>query len=51
MSVTAMYYYNRVKAAGGKRLYQAFDLVPGYDWDNPQGIRYAGMVQYRYGQR
>ena len=51
MSVSAMYYYSRVKLAGGQSLSGHFDLVPGFEWDNPQGIRFAAMVQHRYEAR
>ncbi|MFN8583630.1 MAG: hypothetical protein U0163_21960, partial [Gemmatimonadaceae bacterium] len=48
MSVSAMYYYARIKPTTGKGLFHQYDRVPNYDWDNPQGIRFASMIQYHY---
>jgi hypothetical protein len=43
MSITAMYFHYYVLASGG--LYHKYDASVTNQWDNVQGIRFAGAVQ------
>ncbi|MEP6780897.1 MAG: hypothetical protein ABJC26_13465 [Gemmatimonadaceae bacterium] len=43
MSITAMYFHYYVLASGG--LYHKYDASLSNQWDNVQGIRFAGAVQ------
>ena len=51
MSITAMYYHYFVRAGGGAPLFHRYDQSLANQWDNVQGIRFAGSVQGDYAQR
>jgi PKD repeat protein len=53
MSVTAMFYHYffRLGAAPKPSLYHQFDQSLANQWDNVQGIRFAGSVQADYDKR
>jgi hypothetical protein len=44
MSISAMYYYYRFRQAG-RALNRQYDKFRALEWDNPQGERFASMVQ------
>ncbi|MCC6244543.1 MAG: PKD domain-containing protein [Gemmatimonadaceae bacterium] len=51
MSITAMYYHYFVRAGSGAPLFRRYDQSLANQWDNVQGIRFAGSVQGDYVQR
>lgn len=51
MSVTAMYYHAMVRASGQPSLFHRYDQSLKNQWDNLQGIRFAGSVQGDYDAR
>jgi hypothetical protein len=51
MSITAMYYHYFVRAGGGAPLFHRYDQSLANQWDNVQGVRFAGSVQGDYAQR
>jgi len=51
MWITAMYYHYLVRGGGGPPLFHRYDQSLANQWDNVQGIRFAGSVQGDYGAR
>lgn len=51
MSITAMYYHYFYRASGKPQLFGQYDKSALNQWDNVQGIRFAGSVQGDYSAR